>query len=159
MIQKYLYGLYELPPSYHGAVYENTALIKVKQEDIYNKVANAPQKGLLVIQGNAGPVINQLLEAKRKVRGIDFLPRCADAFGTFDNPLANVVLIYNVGSEISVSSKVTALILKNILKSYANSSTLVILETHLTKSELQNNYHIDVVNFIKIQNKEESAWI
>ncbi len=159
MIAKYLYDIYGLPTAYCNVSYKDTALIAVKQEEIQGKIANAPSKGLLAIQGNAAPIINQMLEAGKKVRGINFLERSADAFGIFENPAASVVVIYNVGSEISVNTKVSSLVLKNILKNYSNSNTLVIIETHLTKSELLSNYHVQAVNFIKIANKEEESWV
>ena len=154
----YVYEVYGLPISYAKLTYKDTQLISVKQLDIAKKIHRAPTKGLLAIQGCAGAVVNQLLETK-KVRGIDFLARSSAAFDVFSNPSSEVIVLYNVGSEVSTNHKVSGLVLLNIVKHYSNKNTLLVIETNLTKADLLSRYDLKVTNFIKILPKLEDAWV
>lgn len=150
--------LYNLPKSYSGISYSDTKLSKVMQKNIEEKVARAPNKGTLTIHGTAAPVVNQLISAGRKVRGIDFLERSADAFTMHHNPESNIVVLYNVGTEVSLNTKVGGMVLKSIIKHYAERNTLLIIETDLTKTDLLSRYDFHVTNAFKIPPKEEELW-
>ena len=157
-MKPYLYGIYGLPPSYADVTYKETDLIPIKQLDLAKKIANAPNKGTLTIQGSAAAVVNQLIE-DRKIRGIDFLDRDNAAFEAFDNPSADVVVLYNVGSEVSLKGTVPGMVLGKIVKHYSNRKTLLIIETKYTKAKLLERYDFAATNFIKILLKPEKAWL
>lgn len=152
-----IYGIYGLPPSYHGITYGDTQLVSVKQEQLREKVSNAPNSGTLTVQGTAAPIVNQLLKT-RKVRGIDFVERSTSAFDQHTNPHAEVVVLYGVGSEVSMNGKVSGLVLRNLVEYYRNRKTLLVIETHLSKQELLSRYDFKVTNFMKILRKEEEIW-
>ena len=159
MTEQHLYRIYGLPVSYQNVRYSDTVLSKIKQQDIMDKIARAPNRGLLAIQGTAAPVVNQLLEANRKTRGIDFIEVSATAFENHLFPLASVVVLYNVGSEVSTNFNISGQVLRKIIKFYNENNTLLIIETDLAKSELLRRYDVNIVNFIKLQPKPEEAWI
>jgi hypothetical protein len=158
-IHKALYKVYNLPDSYFGIGYKDTKLSAARQEVIAGKIENVPSKGTLVIQGTAAPVVNQLLTTDKKIRGICFTERSQSAFETYQNPAANIIVLYDVGMEVTLNSKVSGMVLNSILKHYSGRNTLVIIETHLTKTELLSKYDLNVVNFIKIELKAQEAWI
>ena len=158
MNKKTLYTIYNLPIVYAEIGYEDTALIKVKQEHIEELIPKAPYSGTLTIQGTAAPVVNQLME-QRSVRGIDFNVRSEDPWGTHQNPSADVVVLYNVGSEVAMKGTVGGLVLANIVKYYSNRRTLLVIETNMNKMELLHRYDFKATNFIKIEKKPEDVWI
>jgi len=156
---KLIYTYYHIPTSYLGISYCDTALSKAKQQDLETKISQAPKKGTLVVRGTAAPVINQLVEQDRLVTGIDFVQRSQTAFELHDNPKADVILIYGLGSEISVNHNVSRQVLQNLLAYYSKTDTLVVIETQLTKSDLRNNYDFIPTNFLTIQEQPEEVWI
>lgn len=151
--------VYGLPTSYDGITYSDTMLGIAKQKDIPAKISTAPNRGTLVIQGTAAPIINQFIEEGRKVRGINFIERSGAAFDVFPNPAANVVLLYGLGSEVSLNSKVSGMVFRNIVEHYAEKQTLLVIETYLPKTELLSRYDFRVSNFIKVEKKQEESWI
>ena len=152
-------NIYGLPVSYAGKGYHDTGLVKTKIETLPDKVANAPNNGTLTIQGTAAPVINQLLDLGKKVRGVDFIQLSATAFEQHDLPVTPVVLLYNVGIEVSTNFRISGQVLRKVIKFYSEKRTLLILESDLTKTELLSRYDFRVTNFIKIPPKEEEIWL
>ena len=152
-------GLYNLPKTYKNITYKDTGLVKVKQEDIQDKISRAPLKGTLTITGIAAPVVNQLIDSGLKVRGINFLDRSSTAFEQHENPHANIVVLYNVGNEVSLNSKVSGMVLRNIIKHYESKNTLLIIETDLSKGDLLSRYDFRVTNYIRIPKVDEAVWI
>lgn len=152
-------SIYGLPVSYVNVEYKDTGLAKVKVESIPASISRAPNKGTLTIQGTAAPIVNQLLNDKRKVRGIDFITLSATAFEDHALPLADVVVLYNLGTEVSTNFKVSSQVFRKVVKNYSEKPTLLIIETDLTKMELLSRYDFRVTNFLKIPPKEEEIWI
>ncbi len=152
-------GIYGLPVSYANKGYCDTGLAKIKVEDLPKKVANAPNSGTLTLQGTAAPVVNQLLLAGRKVRGVDFIKLSATAFEEHPLPVTSVVVLYNVGVEVSTNFKISGQVLRKVIKFYSEKQTLLIIETDLAKTELLSRYDFRTTNFIKIPPKEEEIWV
>ena len=152
--------VYGLPASYAEQTYESVGLSDLQQKRFTSIIARAPSTGLLAVKGEAGPVINQLMQQGRSVRGIDFAKRSSKAFEDFQNPVARVVVLYNVGLEVSVNHTISAKVLRNLLKFYKHQNTLVILETPMTKSQLLSTYDLRVANAITIAaDIEEEVWV
>ena len=147
-----------LPTAYVGITYEGTALSKVKQNSIKGKIDNAPRKGSLVIQGTAAPIVNHLMQ-KRKVRGIDFIELTTNAFAEHVLPMAEVILLYNVGVEVSTNYSISSQIFNKVRKYYAGKSVLLIIETDLGKTDLLHKYDFRVTNFLRVPIKEEEVWV
>ena len=158
-MSKFVYKHYGIPISYLGVDYDDLDMPKAKETSLRGKIKNAPQKGTLFIRGTAAPVINQLFTQGRTIKGINFMARSETAFERHMNPQADVILIYNVGSEISMNRQVSRQVLQAILKYYTSGVTLVIVETSFTKSELLHNYDISASNFLTLQEKKEEVWI
>jgi hypothetical protein len=154
-----VYTVYGLPTTYHGIGYADTGISKAKQEDLEKKVPSAPMSGTLVVQGLAAPIINQFITLGKKVRGIDFLKFSASAFDEHQYPVADVVVLYNVGVEVSTNFSISGQVFRKILKQYSEHKTLLIIETNLGKTDLLSRYDFRVVNFVKIDKKPEDVWI
>jgi hypothetical protein len=150
---------YGLPTAYADITWEHTNLSLGREDILKDKTAKAPRAGLVVIRGTAAPMVLQLLDEGRTARGISFTERCGAAFDTFENPIADVVVVYGVGDEISVSGKVTGQILRNLVQYYKAKKVLLILETTLTKSDILKTYDINAINFLSIGIKEEEKWV
>jgi hypothetical protein len=158
-VNKLVYKHYNIPISYIGQTFKGTTMSGVKATRLKDKIKNAPKRGTLVVKGSAGPVINQLIEDGRTVTGIDFSERASTAFEQHQNPKTEVLLLYNVGNEITVNYNVSRQVLKSILKYYQHTDTLVVIETEFTKTELRNNYDFTPVNYIVIETLEEDSWV
>lgn len=159
MFQAVVYPLYGLPSYYAGLTFAHTGLSKAQQERFTKSIENAPPTGVLAIRGMAAPVVNLLLEQKRKVRGIDFTVRSQNAFEEHQNPAAEVIVIYNVGVEITGNSNISKKILRSLIQYYKERQTLVIIESTLGKSDFRLQYDIDIANFITIPEAAEAQWI
>jgi len=152
-------NVYGLPVAYAGKTYNDTGLTKAKAKEIEGKITKAPSKGTLTINGTAAPIVNQFINDGRKVRGVDFTVINSKAFEEFSLPVSSVVLLYNVGVEVSTNFKISGQVFRKILKFYSEKNTLLIIETDLTKTELLSRYDFRVTNFIKIPQKEEEIWV
>jgi len=153
------YTHFGIPVTYIGVTYKDLDVSSIKAKHLEGKMKQAPPQGLLVIQGSAAPVINQLHKQGRSMRGIDFIVRAGEAFEPHEEPKADVILIYNVGAEVSMKSIISGKVLNALLKHYASRRTLVVLETHLTKSELRHNYDINVSNYVTLNRKPDEVWV
>lgn len=151
--------LYGLPVSYTDSSYTSTSLSKTQQAKIQASIAAAPKAGLLVIQGTAAPIVAQLQDIGRQVRGIDFSKRTMAAFEQHMNPPADVIIIYNIGFEITMNSNVSKKVLASLIKHYQEQRSLIILETRLTKAEMLSTYDMSITNFIKILPKDDDTWV
>ncbi len=156
---KFTYKHYHIPITYIGMKYSDLNVSKVKADKIATSVSKAPIKGLLVIKGSAGPIINQLCEDGRSIRGIDFTDRSNTAFEKHNNPEAAVVLIHSIGAEVTTNYNISRQVLQALLKFYSRRQTLVVLETSFGKSELRSNYDLTPNNYIILDEKEEEAWV
>lgn len=153
------YLVYGLPTSYKDIGYSETGLPKAKQLELQDKIPRAPSTGTLTIQGSAACVINHFIDLKRKVRGLDFTKLASTAFEEHNYPQSDVVLLYNVGIEVSVNTKVSSMVLQKVLKYYNGRPTLLVIETKYTKSQMLSQYDFNVTNFIKIPEKAEEIWV
>lgn len=158
-VNKYKLSMYNLPQCYGNMTYDSIDISSVKAKDLEEKITRAPRAGLLVIKGTAGPVVNQLLAMERRVRGIDFIEMNNDAFGVHEFPSAEVVVVYNVGFEVSTKFSVSGMVLQKLIQYYKDRRTLVILETKLSKTDLLTKYDLSVTNFIALPEKSEEKWI
>ena len=154
-----LLSIYGLPAGYFGISYKDMDMSATRQDAITKKIKNAPNDGTLTVQGTAAPIVNQLLTQGRKIRGISFTERSSTAFETHQNPTADVVVLYDVGAEVSLNGKVSGMVLANIVKYYSSRKTLLIIETDMTKTALLSRYDFNTTNFIKIIKKEKENWI
>lgn len=152
-------SVYGLPPAYADIGYGDTCLSKAKQDHLEAKVPTAPNKGTLTVTGTAAPIVNQLIGLKRVVRGINFLDRSTTAFEAHENPKANVVVLFNVGMEVSLNAKVSGMVLRSIVQHYAEQPTLLIIETKLSRTELLSRYDFRVANHTIIPKKEDESWL
>lgn len=152
------YKHYHIPTSYIGLGYSDMNISKAKAMNLEDKLSQAPPKGLLVIKGNAAPIVNQLFQS-RTTRGIDFTERSNSAFGTHINPEADVVVIHSVGEEVTTNYSISSQVLHALLKFYKRRNTLVIVETHFTKAELRNNYDLLPTNFLVLEDKADEVFI
>jgi len=151
--------MYNLPISYAEITFEDTELTAKRKKDLPELIEKAPVRGILYVQGTAAPIVNQLLTKGKAVRGIDFTERSSSAFEQHQNPECAIVVIYNLGAEITVNYHVPQKVINNILKHYSTRDTLIIVETDLSKNDLLNRYDINAVNYIKIPRKTEERWI
>jgi len=158
-IPKAMLFVYGLPVSYAGKTYTDTGLPKVKQAEIPKKISRAPSKGTLTIQGTAAPIINQFIKDGRRVRGTDFIELSGNAFEDLQLPVADVVLLHNVGVEVSTNFKISGQVFRKVLKFYSEKPTLLVIETDLSKTDLLSRYDFRVTNFIKIPVKSEELWV
>jgi len=158
-IKSTMLGIYGLPVTYAGKTYNDTGLAKIKIETLPKMIGNAPSTGTLTIQGTAAPIVNQLISDKRKVRGVNFISLSATAFEDHSLPVANVVVLYNVGVEVSTNFKISGQVFRKVLKFYANKQTLLIIETDLGKTDLLSRYDFRTTNYIKIPPKQEEIWV
>jgi len=159
-MSKLLYKLYGVPVTYLDTDYSDVAISKVKATHLQKKMKDAPTKGLLIVKGNAGPIVNQLYKQGRTMRGIDFPKRSQDdAFSYHDNPEADMVIIFGVGCEVTTNYRITSQVLNALIRHYSTRQTLVIIETHFTKSELRDKYDLTPGNFIALENKPEEVFI
>jgi len=159
VIKRKLFEIYGLPSAYADMSYEDTGLSKVKQEGIKKTIERAPAKGTLTIQGTAGPIVTQLINNGRKVRGIDFIAFSSNAFAEHTMPISDVVLLYNVGIEVSTNFNISKQVFAKIRKYYTERNVLLIIETDLGKTDLLSKYDFRVTNFLRVPNKEETIWV
>ena len=113
----------------------------------------------MVISGTAAPVINQLISRKLRVTSINFPQRSGEAFTIFDNPKSDVILITGVGMEVTLNYAISRQVLHALLKHYGEQDTLIVIETHFTKSMLRDKYDLTPNNFLIIPLKEEEVFI
>lgn len=158
-IRSTVLGIYGLPVSYAGKDYSDTGLAQIKIETLPKTIANAPSTGTLTIQGTAAPVINQLITDGRKVRGVNFVTLSATAFEDHILPVASVVLLHNVGTEVSTNFKISGQVFRKVLKFYADKQTLLVIETDLGKTDLLSRYDFRTTNYIKIPKQQEDIWV
>ncbi len=152
-------GIYGLPITYAGKSYSDTGLAKIKIETLPKTISNAPSTGTLTIQGTAAPVVNQLIADGRKVRGVNFISLSATAFEDHNLPISSVVVLYNVGVEVSTNFKISGQVFRKVLKFYAGKQTLLIIETDLGKTDLLSRYDFRTTNYIKIPQQQEEIWV
>ncbi len=98
------YRHYGIPTTYVGITYNDLNITAPRLKRLTASIKQAPISGLLIVKGNAAPIINQLFES-RTIRGIDFMKRAGNAFEQHTNPEAEVIIIYSVGSEITLNYK------------------------------------------------------
>lgn len=158
-INRTILAIYGLPPSYASVTYKDTGLVQVRQEQLEAKVSKAPNSGSLTVTGTAAPLATQLIKEGRTVRGINFLDRSSTAFDIHQNPQANIVVLYNVGVEVSLNSKVSGMVLNSIVQHYSERPTLLIIETKLSGKELLQRYDFRITNHVSIPKKDEDIWI
>jgi len=156
---KLVYTYYKLPVTYLNLNYEDTRISLARAKQLQGKISQAPKTGLLVIKGTAAPVINQLVDEGREVRGIDFTERANAAFEQHDNPQADVVLIHSVGAEVTTNYNISRQILHALITHYKKEETLLIIETDFTKSELRNHYDLTPTNFLSLELKDQPTFI
>jgi len=159
LINKTLLKLYNIPQSFGSIGWEDVIISAARRKDLRAKFALTPQAGLLVVQGTAAPVIKMLHEQDRSIRGIDFMGRVEKAFESHSNPIADVVLIYNVGKEISINSPLPKKVLKSLVTYYQERAILLVIQTDFTKADLLRQYDVHATNFVKLMQKEGEAWI
>jgi hypothetical protein len=101
----------------------------------------------------------QLLNAGKKVRGVDFISLASTAFEHHILPVADVVLLHNVGMEVSVNFNVSKQVFTKVRKFYSERNVLLVMETELTKQELSSKYDYLPVNYLKLVPKSEETWV
>jgi hypothetical protein len=160
-LPKTLYIFRGLPSFYHGLTYNNTKLAQLKQEQLQEKIANAPSSGTLLVCGCAGPIVNQLMTTQ-KVTGLSFVEyfdsRLSDS-ETLALPQSPVVVIYDIGSEPAKNTDYSSKLLSGIIASYKSGETLLILETQLTATNFAQKYGITIKNSVTLPLQEEESWI
>ena len=159
MNTRLVYKHFKIPVTYIDVDYEDLDISKTKAAHLRGKMKSAPPKGLLFIKGSAAPVVNQLYGQGRSIRGINFVEHSDDAFGTHAYPTADVVLIYNLGSEVSTNYNVSRQVLQKLLRYYKSQNTLVVVETHFAKSEVLHNYDVSTGNFLTLDDRADDVWI
>ena len=157
--ERVLLKIYNLPTHYAGVDYKDTTLTAVKQEYIKEKINNAPKSGMLVVQGNAAPIVRQLIKNGRKVRGANFVNMVGNIFEKPQLPKADVIVILGVGDEVTTNNKLPAQFMQNMLKTLKGRGGLVIIESSKTKKQFEDTYGVVVSNFFKIEDKKEDTWV
>lgn len=139
----------------------DTKMPKVKQEEFLKKIQNAPAKGRLLVSGTACPIINILYSLGKTVVGISFPEYFDSRFddsSDFLKPNAkDVVVIRAIGKEPAKNFEYSSKLLQGLLEYYQES--LVILETHFSKTNFETTYGISVSTHITLQLQEENSWL
>ena len=151
------YAIYGLPPSYAEASWDN---LEVSQDEC-TRLTNAfksPIPSTIFVQGNCAPLVQQLIEQKVKVRGIDFTKRQMAAFEDHDNPDAEVVLIWGV-NRYSGKAEVSQNLLLNLIEYYRSKNVMVIVQSSESSIFLRDNYGFTTNNKLKLLLKAEVKWI
>lgn len=152
-----VYAVYGLPPQYAKITWESLEVNKDDEERIKNAFKN-PISSVVFIQGVSAPIIQQLLEQKLRVRGIDLGKRQNAAFEEHNNPDADVVLVYNV-NKYSGKPEISINLLNSIIQYYRSKNVLVIVESQESSIFMRDNYSFSTNNKLKLLQKQEVKWL
>ncbi len=161
ILPKSAYQFLGIPTFFHGLSYKDTKLVPTKQIAMEASILRAPTNGTLLVSGCSAPIVNQMIEAGKKVVGISF-PELFDARFSDDTqgyPGGDIVLLYGIGSEPAVKKEFSSAILQSVMSYYKARDSLLILETPLTSANFQTTYGIAIKNTVVLTLQEEDAWI
>ena len=151
------YAIYGLPPAYAEASWENIE-VSPEEKTRLTEAFKSPISSTIFVQGSCGAIIQQLIEQKSKVRGIDFSKRQLNAFEEHDNPDAEVILIWGV-SRYSGKAEVSQNLLLNLVEYYRSKNVMVIVQSNESSIFMRDNYGFVTANKLKLLPKAEVKWI
>lgn len=152
-----VYAVYGLPAAYAKGSWD-TLEVSTEESKRYQEAFKNPINSTIFVQGSCAPVIQQLLEQGKKVRGIDFSKRQNAAFEEHNNPDAEVILIWNI-NKYSGKAEVSMNLLSNLIQYYRGRNALVILQSEESSIFLRDNYGIATNNKLKLLTKAEPKWL
>lgn len=154
---KTLYALHGLPADRIDEKLEDF-LPATKAKQLKTKLQHIPTKGVLLVIGNAMPIVNEIFEAKPIV-GIDFVKYYQSQFAEDKEEVvrSDRYYLYNVGKEPAKNPSYAIKLIEAFLASHQNS--FIIIETQLSKTEFERQYQMSFVNTITIKPKKEDKWI
>lgn len=153
------YRVYGLPASYVNKTWEDTATPKsevTRLTTIFD--GDLPSGSVLFINGSAAPIINQLLNNGKAVRGIDLSERLAQPFEVYNNPKADVVLVYAVENPVG-NAKITKKMLDDVISFYKANGALIIISSTDTSAVFEGNYGVKLVNKLIIKEPPEKSFV
>lgn len=152
-----VYAVYGLPAAYAQGSWD-TLDVPPEEAKRYQEAFKNPINSTVFVQGNCAPIVQQLLEQGKKVRGIDFSKRQNAAFEDHNNPDAEVILIWNV-NKYSGKAEVSMNLLSNLIQYYRTKEVLVILQSEESSVFLRDNYGFTTNNKLKLLPKPEPKWL
>jgi len=159
-LPKIAYSMRGLPVDYWNVTYKDTKLSMAKAEELSKKIAKAPAKGILLVSGTCAPIVNQLIDAGRKVLGLSFPEYYQSKLSNEESmeiPRGSTIVIYGIGAEPANSPQFASKILGALLSSY--KSSLVILETDKTPSNFQTTYSLVLANTVSVPEADVVKWV
>jgi hypothetical protein len=117
-----------------------------------------PSGSVLFVNGSAAPVVNQLLSKGKTVRGIDMSERLALPFDIYNNPKADVALLYGLENPVG-NNKVTKKVFDDVVNFYKASGALIIISSTDTSAVFEGNYSIKLVNKLIIKENAEKSFL
>jgi hypothetical protein len=153
------YRVYGIPASYVNKTWESTATPKseiTRLTTVFD--GDLPSGSVLFVNGSAAPIVNQLLSKGKTVRGIDMSERLALPFDIYNNPKADVVLLY--GLEFPTGNqKVIQRVFFDVINFYKASNSLIIISSTDTSAVFEGNYGIKLVNKLIIKEPIEKSFL
>jgi len=141
--------------------WEATTTSKVKQEMLRQKIFKAPETGTLLVSGTAGPIINQLYQMGRKCAGLSLIEYFESKLQSEGEkpPVSEVIFLYGVGNEPAKSGEYGGKLISGLMEYCKNRGYLLVIETHLSPTNFEVRYGINITTKISIKLKAEDAWL
>lgn len=152
-----VFGQYGLPKGHCNKSWDDCDLREPEKERLQTAFSN-PISSVVFVQGTTAPIINQLIQQKSKVRGIDLLKRLQNPFQEYDNPDGDVILVYNA-ERYTGKPEIAISLFKNILNYYRGKDVLVLIESSQSYNFLRDSYGLDCSNKIKVPILKETKWL
>lgn len=132
--------------------------ISQPEKDRLNGAFKTPVDSVVFIQGTSAPIINQLMDQKMKVRGIDLIKRLQNPFEEPNNPEAEVILLYNA-ERYTGKPEIAISVFKNILNYYKGKGILILVESSESSNFVRDSYGTQIVNKLKIPHTKDVKWL
>lgn len=161
-LNKHMLSIFKIMGMPKVTSWEDTGIKPATLRRTQEMVRGAPMSGVLIVSGISSPVVQELFKKGRKVAAIDYVELFNARFTEEDYTLPSVregqvTVIFNVGAEPVKNFEYTSKILQSLLSKFGNTG-LCIVETHLSPSNFNTQYGLDIKNKLIIPKKEESVW-
>lgn len=153
-----VYAVYGLPPAYSLSNPWDTLDVSKEEQSRITEAFKNPINSTVFVQGSAAPIVQQLLNQKVKVRGIDFSKRQMNAFEEHNNPEAEAILIWNV-NKYSGKAEVSVNLLDNLISYYRSKNALVLVQSLESFVFMRDNYGFTALNKLKFLPKPDVKWL